>query len=411
MVLLLALVATMPGAAHSATALIVGGAGKYAVLTEEQMAAALGGRFKDYTRVNVPFPGLPDDLRYSLDVGTENLHAAVYATPGPKTIGGVSEGAPVVDEVLRRLMNDPNPPPAGELNAVMLGTMSPIWYLFTGVDYRAVADTRYDVMVVKAEYDGIADWPDNWINVLAVANAVLGALQLHVSSAFYDISLVPPEYVARKTNSEGGTTTTVLIPTPLLPLLKPLADAGASQETIDCLDGVIRPIIDSGYWRFWFKDRSSGWPLPPPEPAGTAPMDIAVPEPGSPGDVERDLGAGLPPVVDPESDQSGTAAADDATAQPTDDATVQPTDDATVQPTDVPAPSDEAVGNREQEDDRNAATGNGEVAPAGDDAAAAEPEENESVAPAPDEAMADDGADSAGPSSSTSDDAPDAIGK
>jgi len=90
---------------------------------------------------------------------------------------------------------------------------------------------------------------------------------------------------------------------------------------------------------------------------------------------------------------------------------VQPTDDATVQPTDVPAPSDEAVGNREQEDDRNAATGNGEVAPAGDDAAAAEPEENESVAPAPDEAMADDGADSAGPSSSTSDDAPDAIGK
>lgn len=265
MVLLLALVATMPGVANSATALIVGGAGKYAVLTEEQMAAALGGRFKDYTRVNVPFPGLPDDLRYSLDVGTENLHAAVYATPGPKTIGGVSEGAPVVDEVLRRLMNDPNPPPAGELNAVMLGTMSPIWYLFTGVDYRPVADTRYDVMVVKAEYDGIADWPDNWINVLAVANAVLGALQLHVSSAFYDISLVPPEYVARKTNSEGGTTTTVLIPTPLLPLLKPLADAGASQETIDCLDGVIRPIIDSGYWRFWFKDRSSGWPLPPPE--------------------------------------------------------------------------------------------------------------------------------------------------
>lgn len=240
-----------PTASGATTALIVGGTGKYATLTDEQMATALGGYFADDIRVNIPYPGLPDDFALSIEVGTANLHEAVYATSAPMTIGGVSEGAPVVIAVLRKLMTDPNPPAPDELDAVALGTPSPIWYSFTGARYRTLPETPYNVLVVKAEYDGVADWPDNWLNILAVANAVMGADQLHVEACFYDITQVPERYITTETNTLGGVTTTVLIPTPVLPLLQPLVDDGASPETIAWLDKVLRPIIDSGYGRFW----------------------------------------------------------------------------------------------------------------------------------------------------------------
>lgn len=240
-----------PTAAGATTALIVGGTGKYATLTDEQMATALGGYFADDIRVNIPYPGLPDDFALSIEVGTANLHEAVYATSAPMTIGGVSEGAPAVIAVLRKLMTDPNPPAPDELDAVVLGTPSPIWYSFTGARYRTLPETPYNVLVVKAEYDGVADWPDNWLNILAIANAVMGAEQLHVEACFYDITQVPERYITTETNTLGGVTTTVLIPTPVLPLLQPMVDDGASPETIAWLDKVLRPIIDSGYWRFW----------------------------------------------------------------------------------------------------------------------------------------------------------------
>jgi hypothetical protein len=248
-------VAFSPGVANGATALLVGGKGNYAELSDEEMATAFGGYFADYTRVNVPFPGLPDQFGYSIEVGADNLYEAVYSTPGPKTIGGVSEGAPTIDEVLRRLMNDINnptpgktPPSPSELNAMVYGYPNRLSFIFGGVEYQPFPVTPYAVVVVSAEYDGIADFPDNWFNLLAVVNAVMGAEQLHVAAAFTDVANVPTRY-SIVTNSLGGTTTTILIPTPLLPLLTPLAGWGFAPEFVAFMDSLLRPIIDSAYNR------------------------------------------------------------------------------------------------------------------------------------------------------------------
>ncbi len=223
-ILLLALLvsfASFPAVGNAATALLLGGVGQYAELTDEQMATAMGGYFADYTRINVAYPGLPDDFGYSIQVGTDNLYAAVYATDGPKTIGGVSESGPVVIEVLRRLMNDENRPPPTELDAVVLGLLSPTLYRFTGVTYREPPETPYD------------------------------------------ITLVPPEYITTTTNSLGGTTTTYLIPTPVLPILQPLVDSGASPQTVEFLDAVLRPVIDTAYQRFWTRTPTAMSAAPP----------------------------------------------------------------------------------------------------------------------------------------------------
>ena len=94
-----------PGGTNGVTALLVGGQGSYAVLTEEQMSTAFGGYFANYDqRVSVPFPG-DADFNVSIPEGATNLYNAVYAQPAGTvlTIGGVSKGAPSVIEALRRL--------------------------------------------------------------------------------------------------------------------------------------------------------------------------------------------------------------------------------------------------------------------------------------------------------------------
>lgn len=246
----LCLLAVSPATAQAATALLVGGAGKYHVLTDEEMATAMGGYFADYTRVNVAFPGQVNRFKHSVDVGTENLYAAVYATPGPTTIGSVSAGSPVVYNVLRMLDQDPNPPSPTELDAAVYGGISPRWYRGTGVKYQPLPETQYNLKVVAAEYDGIADFPDNPFNGLAVMNAVMGGFLLHVPMAYYDISQVPADHITvSPPNSRGGVTTTILIPTPVLPLLQPMLDKGADPDKIAELDAKLRPIVDRAYKR------------------------------------------------------------------------------------------------------------------------------------------------------------------
>jgi hypothetical protein len=238
-----------PGIASASTALIMGGAGRYADLTDEELADALGGYFADYdSRVNVSFAGT-DDFGESIDAAADSMYDAVYSTPGKKTIGGVSQTAPAIAEVLRRLENDPDAPSPDELDAAMYGAPSPFFYRLSGVEYQPLPETPYNLLVVTAEYDGVADFPDNPFNLLAVVNAYMGYNQLHYQAAFSDISQVPEEYITTKTNSKGGTTTTILIPTRVLPLLKPLSDWGVSDDTVAYLDKILRPLVDSAYDR------------------------------------------------------------------------------------------------------------------------------------------------------------------
>lgn len=267
------LIAPSAGVANASTALILGGKGIYAELSEEQMVNAFGGYFADYDRrVNVPFPG--KEFYSSVKVGAENLYNAVYDPQyaGPKTIGGVSEGAPAVMEVLRRLEADranttdgKEPPPPSELNVAVYGSPSDHW---TGkLAGLPIPVTPYNIIIVTAQYDGIADFPDNPWNMLAVSNAIMGAAILHVKQSEFDIRNENTYYTV-ETNEAGGKTTTILIPTEVLPILQPMVAFNFDPDFVAKLDAKLRPKIDKAYKRtpmeYGIPDTLTGPPGPTP---------------------------------------------------------------------------------------------------------------------------------------------------
>ena len=285
-------------AVAASTALIVGGKGSYAHLTDEQMSAAFGGYFAGYDRrVSVDFPGT-DNFKQSVQVGETNLYGDVYATSaadpnGVITIGGVSEGAPAVTAVLKSLAHDLQNPPAGvtvpdpeHLNAAVYGYPSKALRL--GTDFQPFPETPYNLLFVFAEYDGVADFPDNPFNLLAVINAVMGGDQLHVDDANFPILSQPTEWVS-VVNGAGGRTTTIMIPTSVLPILEPLQNAGASPQTIANLDHLLRPMIDRAYHRPAMTSgvvpatvvpRPPGY-TPPPVPAAMVATSTAMAAPAA----------------------------------------------------------------------------------------------------------------------------------
>ncbi|MEZ0339550.1 PE-PPE domain-containing protein [Mycobacterium sp. pV006] len=288
------------------TALIIGGKGGYAELSDEQMRTAFGGLLASYERVNVPFPGDPD-FGYSIGVGADNLYDAVKNTSGVMLIGAVSQGAPTVPEVLRRLMDDPDRPLPGELTAMVYSYPVPLLFLLGGARYVPFPETPYDILNISAEYDGISDFPDNWFNILAVVNAIMGGAELHVDRAFFDVRTQPTRFV-EVTNDLGGTTTYVLIPTPRLPLLTPWVEAGFPPEFIDFMDALLRPIIDSAYIRprmeVGVPEILKPPPITPPEtPAPPVSAPLSVEDEGAQNRIAA--GSGDPaPVTDEAPDTS-----------------------------------------------------------------------------------------------------------
>ncbi len=266
----------------SATVLAMGGLG-YEDVDTDLMKRVLAGRFANEDHlVGLPWPGQMAPwngtltLGESVAVGLENMDVAIRNTPGQKIVVGASGTTLVVDEEMRRLANDPTAPPADELSFVVMGDANRgAFRFFPGVklpifDYvPQIPVTKYNVLVVKGEYDGIGDWPDRWWNVLADLNALAGTglLQqiipedivdqyaldewgsVHYDAMFADLSQVPSKNITVSVNTAGGTTTTYLVPTADLPLLRPLKKLGVSQEVIDNLTTVLRPIIDSAYYR------------------------------------------------------------------------------------------------------------------------------------------------------------------
>ena len=288
--LLLAPTTFAAGSTNGVTALLVGGEGSYAQLTEEQMVTAFGGYFANYDqRISVPFPG-DAEFAVSIPEGSDNLYNAIYAHQAdlgtPLTIGGVSKGAPSVVDVLYRLMADAadaedgmNPPGRQHMTVAIYGAPNKVFFL--GVKYQPLPETPWNTMIVSAEYDGIADFPDNPFNVLALLNAVAGAEIRHVDAAFYDVNN-NPVYYRVDTNSLGAETTTVVIPTDRLPLLEDMYESDFwDPGYVRWLEKVLRPIIDSAYKRHWPSQRNL-WkegivPMPAP-PAGDTLVDSGAPE-------------------------------------------------------------------------------------------------------------------------------------
>lgn len=249
---------TSAGAAN--TALMVNGFGA-GDLNFLEMASILGGMFGGYQRINVSWPQQARPitgadsllLGESIDIGVDNLDTALDTAlaqlkPGEHvTLVGLSAGALVVDEELRRLLADPDAPAKSQLKVVVAADSSRMKfnqnknYALIKYTYSPPPETVYDTTVVTAEYDGFADFPDRR-KMIAVINAAAGALLEHVPAMLTDLSTVPSSNITVTTNGLGGVTTSYLIPAAELPLVR-LIPALKPREA------ELKKLVDSAYVR------------------------------------------------------------------------------------------------------------------------------------------------------------------
>lgn len=197
----------------------------------------------------VGYPANLVALGSSVQVGADNLAAAVNAATGPVTIVGGSQGALVLEEYKKRLNADPNAP-TNNINFVEYAGPASKFGLFgrnpgitiPGLNYTTTGpvQTKYTTTVISRQYDGAADWPANQLNLLADLNAALGFAYLHPNYGTMDTTGMTPQEV-------DGNTTYYRIPTENLPLLQPLRDAGVDQRLVDALQGPLKAFIDSAY--------------------------------------------------------------------------------------------------------------------------------------------------------------------
>ena len=284
--------------APPATIFEVGGAG-WETLPESTMRAILGYRYDTpgNTFVNIEWPAYLGTLGDSVDQASDDLYALIGTTDGPEVAVGLSGSTLVMNEVMRRLDEDPNPPASPDkITFVIVGDaergLIPAIAALTGpnlplVNYTAkpIPVTAYNAIVVTGEYDGLADWPDRPWNLLAVANAWLGSPasegygEIHWDSIFNSLDEVPAENITTVVNAKGGTTINYLVPTPEVPLLYPLHAMGVPQDAIDVLNSVLKPIVDAGYSRndpAWLKNLTGRSTTS--QPSATTPAVSAVRE-------------------------------------------------------------------------------------------------------------------------------------
>lgn len=279
--------------APPATIFEIGGAG-WETLDQIAMKAILGYRYdvSGNTFVNIPWPAYLGNLGEGVKQAADDLYAEIGTTGGPEVAVGLSGSTFVINEVMRRLGNDPHPPATPQqITFVVVGDgergLIPAIVALTGpnlplVNYTAqpIPVTPYNVMVVTGEYDGLSDWPDRPWNLLAVANAWLGSPAvenygyIHWDSIFNSLDAVPAKNISTEVNAKGGTTITYLVPTPELPLLYPLHAMGVPQAAIDVLNSVLKPVVDAGYSRndpTWLKNLTGAHAVATPQASATTP--------------------------------------------------------------------------------------------------------------------------------------------
>lgn len=230
---------TEPG--NGETALLVGGTWPTNILSDEEMKSVLGGYFADYSsRVNMVYPGSLNDAVFSVAIGAGILMNQITQTPGPKTVYGFSQGALVANLVMGLLVNKETAPAKEDLKFVLVA--DPSRGGNNAYQHILVPETIYDITVLTAEYDGVADFPDKWWNGLAVANALAGIATVHIPSTEIDIANLPDEYKKVSCNSKGGCTTSYFVPADELPLVKVL-------PFLKPYEAQLKQWIDAGYTR------------------------------------------------------------------------------------------------------------------------------------------------------------------
>lgn len=223
------------------------------------MSVILGGAYggANYTRENVSWPaqakpivGKTYTLTQSIALGTNSLDAAIaksLAAGDTVTVVGLSAGALVVDEEIRRLDSKTSSPDKSKLTFVVIADSSRCNFnknrydATIGYQYRTPVESKYNTTVVTGQYDGYADFPDR-PNPTAIANAIVGSQLVHIPSMLAPLSAVPASNITTRTNAKGGVTTSYLVPTKTLPLVT-LNPKLASQEA------ALRKTIDAAYIR------------------------------------------------------------------------------------------------------------------------------------------------------------------
>ncbi|WP_205765440.1 PE-PPE domain-containing protein [Mycolicibacterium austroafricanum] len=245
-------------------AFVVGGTGNGTPSDQMMYQLFEQGIIIDPNPVGVTYPADIWPLRgeltldQSVAVGVANLGAALAESSGPVVVVGISQGAVVVNYEKSALVAQADPHPPQDLVFVTIGDPTnrdggilaklphfriPI---LDATIPKAPVETPYDTIEIVHEYDGYADFPDNPFNLLAVLNAVAGIIYEHPNKSGVDLS-DPRNIVTISTNSLGGTTTHILVPTDDLPLTRPLRSLGIPDKYVDEVDVPLRWIINTGY--------------------------------------------------------------------------------------------------------------------------------------------------------------------
>ncbi len=210
-----------------------------------------------------PLPGYSElTLGQSMVQGLHDLQTALAGEPaGTDTIVfGYSQSATIATDELDEIENgtvtdppspadlafilagDPNNPDGGLLERFDGFYIPGINMAFNG----ATPDSAYPTDIYTNEYDGISDFPQYPLNVLADLNAIFG-----VFYGDHDYSDLTPAQVGtavvEAVSPGAGDTTYYVIPTQTLPLLDPLVQVGAPQWLIDLLTPDLRVLVDLGY--------------------------------------------------------------------------------------------------------------------------------------------------------------------
>ena len=231
------------------------------------------GQIQGYTLERL-FPGIDRSLPgiglngpsigESVDQGAGNVIETVNQD-GPGTVFGLSEGAMVVNAVQARLAADPYAPPPDQLSFAVFGDPIgqhafgdgwlrqnfPVGATVPSMDFviPPPVESQYNTYSFVSAYDSIADWPDRPDNWMSLLNSIAGLATGHTAVAFTNPSNVPAQNIRTTVNSRGGKTTTFMIPEQHLPLVIPFKYLGVDEGTLNQLDAVLKPMVDSGYSR------------------------------------------------------------------------------------------------------------------------------------------------------------------
>ncbi|KMO84138.1 PE-PPE domain-containing protein [Mycolicibacterium chubuense] len=190
------------------------------------------------------------------------------ANDEPIVIYAYSNGAQIAQHWITDHADDADAPPAENVTFILMGN-STRKYGGADKEFGVSQPSQYHVIDIAREYDPVADFPDNGLNLLAVANALSGFITLH---DYRDVDINDPNNIVW----DEGNTTYVLVPTENLPLLNPLRLIGLNALA-DQLNGPLKEIVDQGYDRSYIPEDAR--PTPTVATAVAAKTPVAEPDP------------------------------------------------------------------------------------------------------------------------------------